>query len=126
MKKVTMVARILLGLIFFGSGLAYFFTTPPPLEGPIADFFKGLMATHYFLYLLKLTETFCGFLLLTGRFVPLSLVVVAPVVLNIFFVNAFMMPSGLPLAIVIGVLEAYLAFFSPEYSPRIKALFKSR
>src|SRR5258708_5527742 len=117
MKKVTLVARLLLGMIFFGSGLAFFFTTPPPMEGPIADFFKGMMATHYFFYLLKVTETLCGLMLLTGRFVPLALVVLAPIALNIFLVHAFMMPSGLPLAIVVGVLVGYLSFFSAEYSP---------
>jgi uncharacterized membrane protein YphA (DoxX/SURF4 family) len=126
MKKVTLIARLLLGLIFFGSGLAFFFTTPPPLDGPIADFFKGLMATHYFLYLLKCTETLCGALLLSGRFVPLALVVLAPIALNIFLVHAFMLPQGLPLAIVVGVLESYLAFFSVEYSPRIKQLFVAK
>jgi uncharacterized membrane protein YphA (DoxX/SURF4 family) len=124
MGKVTLGARLLLGLVFFAAGLSYFLTTPPPMEGAIAEFFKGLMASHYFIYLLKGTETFCGLLLLTGMFVPLALVILAPVILNIFFVNAFLMPSGLPLALVIGLLEVYLAFFSKEYSPKIKALFK--
>ncbi len=124
MKKVTLITRILLGLVFFGSGLAFFFTTPPPMSGPIADFFNGLMATHYFLYFLKATETICGLLLLTGMYVPFALVALAPVILNIILVNAFMMPSGLPLAAVVGVLEIYLAFFSKEYSPVIRELFR--
>lgn len=126
MKKVTLAARVLMGLIFLFSGISFFFTTPPPMEGPIADFFKGLMATHYFFYLLKGTETACGFLLLFGRFVPLALVVIAPVILNIFLIHAFMMPSGLPLAIVLGTLEIYLSFFSSEYSPTIRLLFRAR
>jgi uncharacterized membrane protein YphA (DoxX/SURF4 family) len=125
LKKTSwLVARLLLGLIFFGSGLAFFFTTPPPMQGPIADFFQGLMATHYFLYLLKGTETLCGLLLLTGQFVPLALVALAPIILNIFLVHAFMMPSGLPLATVVALLEVGLAFFSPQYSPVIKRLFQ--
>lgn len=126
MKKVTLIARLLMGLVFFGSGVAFFLTTPPPMEGPIAEFFKGMMATHYFFYLLKGTEIACGIMLLAGRFVPLALVVLAPVILNIFWVHTFMMPSGLPLAIVLGVLEIYLAFFSAEYSPEIKRLFRPR
>lgn len=124
MKKVTLAARILLGLIFFASGLSFFFTTPPPLDGPIGEFMKGLVASHYFLYLLKSTETACGVLLLSGFFVPLALVILAPIVLNIFCVNALLMPSMLPLGLVVGVLEVFLAFFSPQYSPRIKSLFR--
>ena len=123
MKVATLIARILMGLVFVGAGVSFFFSTPPPMEGPIGDFMKGLMATHYFFYLLKFTEIACGVMLLAGRFVPLALVVLAPIILNIFLVHAFMMPQGLPLAIVLGILESYLAFFSPEYSPKIKTLF---
>lgn len=126
MKKVTLIARILMGIIFLGSGIAFFFTTPPPMEGAIADFFKGMAGTGYFFYLLKGTEITCGLLLLLGMYVPLALVVLAPVILNIFLVHAFMMPEGLPTAIVLGILEIYLAFFSKEYSPTIKQLFRRR
>lgn len=123
MRKITIAVRILLGLIFVASGVAFFLTTPPPMEGPIADFFKGMAATGYFFYLLKGTEIVAGLLLITGMFVPLALVMLAPVVLNIFLVHAFLMPSGLPLAIGLCVFEIYLAFFS-EYSPKIKQLFQ--
>jgi putative oxidoreductase len=113
MKKVTLIARLLLGFVFTGAGVAFFLTTPPPLEGAMADFFKG-------------TEITCGLLLLSGFFVPLALVVLAPIILNIFLVNAFMMPEGLVLATILGVLEVYLSFFSTEYSPKIKQLFHMR
>lgn len=126
MKKATLVARLLLGLVFLGSGVAFFLTTPPPMEGAMADFFKGMQATGYFFYLLKATEIVCGLFLLAGMFVPLALVVLAPIVLNIFMVHAFVMPDGLPIAVVIGLLQIYLSFFSAEYSPSIKRLFKAR
>lgn len=125
MKKLTLAARILFGLIFFGSGVAFFLTTPPPLEGPMADFFKGMAATQYFFLLLKGTEITCGLLLLSGYFVPLALVVLAPIVLNVFLVHTFLAPQGLVLALILGGLETYLAFFS-EYSPSIKALFNAK
>jgi putative oxidoreductase len=124
-QKLPLVARVLLGLIFVASGIAFFLTTPPPLEGAMADFFKGMAATGYFFYLLKGTEIVCGLLLISGRFVPLALVVLAPVILNIFLVHTFMAPEGLPVAIVLGALEIYLAFFSPPYSPKIKQLFSA-
>lgn len=126
MKIVTLITRILLGLIFLGSGIAFFLTAPPPMEGPIAEFFEGMTATGYFFYLLKGTEIICGLLLISGMFVPLALVVLAPIILNIFFVHVFMAPEGLLVALVVGVLEVYLAFFSKEYSPAIKQLFRWR
>lgn len=126
MKIATMIARILMGLVFVGSGIAFFFTTPPPMEGAMAQFFTGMAATGYFFYLLKFTEIICGLFLLSGFFVPLALVVLAPVILNIFLVHLFLAPDGVILAVVLGAIEIYLAFFSKEYSPKIKALFKAK
>lgn len=126
MKYVTIAARVLMGLIFIGSSIAFFVTTPPPMEGPVADFFNGLNASGYFLNFLKGTELVCGLLLVSGFFVPLALVVLAPIVLNIFLVHLFLVPEGLVMAIVLGVFETYLAFFSKEYSPVIKQLFRMR
>jgi putative oxidoreductase len=127
MRKLTIGVRILMGLVFVFAGVSFFLTTPPPLpEGAMADFFKGMMGTHYFFNLLKVTEIICGLLLLSGMFVPLALVVLAPIILNIFMVHLMMMPSGLPLALAVGACEIYLAFFSAEYSPTIKQLFRKK
>lgn len=127
MKWVTLAARVLLGLVFVGAGIAFFvMTPPPPPEGPMGDFMKGMVATGYFLTLLKVTEIACGLMLVSGFFVPLALVVLAPIILNIFMVHALLAPEGVVLAIVLGIFEIYLAFFSREYSPTIKQLFKAR
>lgn len=124
-----MIARILLGLVFFGAGLAGLLNLQPPPPGmpeKLMTFFNGLMATGYFMPFLKTTEVICGLLLLSGFYVPLALVVLAPIVINIILVHAVLEPSGLPLALFIGVLLAYLAFFSPPYSPTVKQLFKKK
>jgi uncharacterized membrane protein YphA (DoxX/SURF4 family) len=127
--KLPLIARVLLGLIFFVFGLIGLLNLiPPPPDLPerLQTFNNGLMATGYFFTFLKATETICGLLLLTGFFVPLALVVLAPISINIFLVHAFLAPSGLPLALVIGILIVYLAFFSAPYSPPVKALFKKK
>lgn len=129
MSKLTFIARILLGLVFIQGGVLFFLMTPPEMPpGAIADFFKGLAGTKYFFYLLKFTEITCGLMLLSGLFVPLALVVLAPIILNIFFVHVFLAPEAFALtqAVVIGLLEIYLAFFSREYSPTIKMLFRKK
>jgi len=50
-----------------------------------------------------------GALLLANRFVPLALVLLGPVIVNIFFFHALMAPAGLPLAIVVVLLWTILA-----------------
>lgn len=125
--KFPLIARILLGLIFFIFGwIGLLNLIPPPTNLPekLQTFNNGLMATGYFFPFLKITEILCGSLLLTGFFVPLALVVLAPIVLNIVLVHAFLAPDGLPLGILAGLLLTYLAFFAAPYSSTVKQLFK--
>lgn len=127
--KLPLIARVLLGFVFFAFGLAGLLNllpVPPDLPERLVTFNTGLAASMYFFPLLKLTETICGLLLLLGMFVPLALVVLAPIVLNIFLVHAFLAPSGLPVAIFCGLLTAYLAFFAEPYSSTVKQLFRRK
>lgn len=122
-NKIQVVVRVLLGALFLFGGIAFFFTTPPPLTGDMATFFTGLMASKYFFYLLKVTEIFCGACLVSGYFVPLALVILAPIALNILMVTIFLDPTGLVMGVLICAAVVYLAFFSPKYSAPIKNLF---
>lgn len=125
--KLPLVARILLGFVFFAAGLTGLLNlvpAPPDLPERLQAFNSGLMASGYFMPFLKATEMVCGLLLLSGFYVPLALVVLAPIVLNIFLVHAFMAPTGLPLAIVIGLLLIYLAFFAQPYATTVRQLFR--
>lgn len=127
--KLPLIARILLGFVMFASGLAGLLNlvpVPPDLPEKLVTFTTGLMATTYFMPFLKLTETVCGLLLLSGFFVPLALVILAPIIIHIFLVHAFLQPEGLPIAIVLGLLTVYLAFFAQPYASTIKTLFKKK
>ncbi len=128
-SKVTIGARVLMGLIFFVFGLMGLFNlVPPPPDLPekLKLFTDGLAASGYFMPLLKGTEVICGLLLILNMFVPLALVILAPIVLNIFMVHLVMAPSGLVIAIVLGILQIYLSFFAEPYSNTIKMLFRKR
>jgi uncharacterized membrane protein YphA (DoxX/SURF4 family) len=126
-RHLPTVARVLLGLMFAVFGLNGFLnfipapTTPPP-EGAMA-FAIALMKTGYMMPLIKGTELLVGVLLLLNRFVPLALVVLAPVVVNIVAFHAFLAPTGLGLTFLIVGLQLYLAWnhrsvFSPLLSAR--------
>lgn len=127
-NKIQLVIRILLGALFLFGGIAYFLTTPPEMPpGDMATYMAGLMASHYFMTLLKITEIMCGLFLVSGFFVPLALVILAPISINIFFVHLMLMgPSTLLTPLLIGAALIYLSFFSPSYSPTIKRLFSPK
>ncbi|HEY8089195.1 MAG TPA: DoxX family protein [Polyangiaceae bacterium] len=127
--KIVPAARILLGLAFFVFGLNGFlhFLPQPPMSGPPAEFFGALFATGYMIPLLKGTEVLAALLLLSGRFVPLALTVLAPVLVNIVAFHLFLAPAGLPLPLVLVALEVFLAWsyrsvFAPVLNPRAVAV----
>jgi uncharacterized membrane protein YphA (DoxX/SURF4 family) len=110
MKIATIIARTLLGLIFVVFGLNAFFNfiPMPPPKGELAqDFMKALFVSHY-LYAVKCFEISGGLILLSGRFTPLGLTLVGPVIVNILFFHTFLDPSGLPLAGILCVLALFL------------------
>ena len=123
--KIIVVARILLGLVFFVFGLNGFlhFIPQPRMSGPPADLLGAMMASGYLFTLVKATEVVCGALLLSGRFVPLALTMLAPVVVNIVAFHAFMAPSGLAVPIVAVLLGLFLAW---SYRSAFRPLLNGR
>jgi uncharacterized membrane protein YphA (DoxX/SURF4 family) len=111
-RKVTIAARVLLGLPLVVFGLNGFlqFLPMPPMEGDAATFMGGLAASGYFFPLLKATEIVAGLALLSGRFVPLALTVLAPIVLHILAFHALVVGSGVGMPLVLAALGLYLAW----------------
>ena len=109
MKIATIIARVLLGLVFvvFGANKFLHFLPNPPMQGAGAQFMGAMFETHY-LYVVATCEVLGGLLLLAGRFVPLGLTLVGPVVVNILAFHIFMDNSGLPVALVVSALALFL------------------
>lgn len=126
MKIAMLIVRTLMGLLFLFASVTFLFNLIPTPEipaGPLKSFNDGLAASGYFMYVLKVTELICGLLLVTGYFVPLALVVLAPIVVNIFLVHAFLAPEGLPIAIFVVAAEIFLAYY---YRDAFKPLLRPK
>ena len=129
MKIAMYIVRTLMGLLFVFSSVTFLtgLIQPPPMEGPIKEFNEGLAASGYFMTLLKVTELLCGILLLAGRFVPLALVILAPIVVNIFFVHLFIAREGLPIAAIVVAMELFLAYYYRDaFAPLFKPTYELR
>ena len=110
MKVATIIARVLLGFIFVVFGLnifLHFIPTPPPPPSLVGDFSKALLMSHY-LQVVGALQVIGGALLLIGRFVPLGLLLIGPVIVNIDLVHILMDPSGLPMAAFVSILAIFL------------------
>lgn len=128
MRYLTVIARILLGLLFFVfglNGLHPFMPQPKELPPPAAMAFVGAMIqTGYILKLVAATQTVAGFLLLINRFVPLALTVLAPVLVNIILFHSFLYaaPSAFAPGIIALILELYLAWsYRAVFRPMLAA-----
>ncbi|HUA36716.1 MAG TPA: DoxX family membrane protein [Candidatus Binataceae bacterium] len=122
MKTLTLILRLLLGLVFTIFGLNGFFHFIPNMPMPAAAgaFLGALAATGYVLPLMFAAQVIGGLLLLIGFAVPFALTVLAPVVINIFFFHANLAPGGLPIAIVVCLIELFLAW---SYRSAFASLF---
>jgi uncharacterized membrane protein YphA (DoxX/SURF4 family) len=132
-RLLPTATRSLLGLVFFVLGLNGFFgfLPQPPVPEAAQGFMGALAATGYLLPLLKGVEVIAGVLLLSGRFVPLALALLAPIVVNIVAFHLFLAPGGLGIALFVLAAELYLALheraafrplFSTEGQPERAAL----
>jgi uncharacterized membrane protein YphA (DoxX/SURF4 family) len=110
-KILPLLARIALGGLFVVSGANKLvpFITIPPMPGPGGAFLGALVATGYMLPLIGATEVVFGALLLAGRFVPLALTVLAPIVVNVALFHVVLVP-GLPMVVLLLACELYLAW----------------
>lgn len=113
-RRLPDIGRILLGLMFLVFGLNGFLNFIPQPKDPIPEgamaFAGAMMKTGYLFQLVKGTEVLAAVLLLSNRFVPLALTLLAPVLVNIVAFHVFLAPATVAPAIVILALELYLAW----------------
>ena len=91
MKIATLIARILLGLIFvfFGSNAFLHFLPMPPLPQGLAGLYLKAFLESGYVYVIGGMQVIAGLLLLIGRFVPLGLTILGAIIFNIW---AFVSP----------------------------------
>ncbi len=117
MKIAALIARILLGLVFFVFGLNGFLHFIPmgPLPSGTAGQFLGALIESHYVFVVSALQVAGGVLLLVNLYVPLALVLLGPVIVNIFFYHLFMDRSGLPLAILVVILWGIVALRHRQY-----------
>lgn len=113
-RAAPIAARLVLGLLFTVTGLNGLLDFLPrptaPMPEGAAAFAEAMVKTGYLLQLVAGTQLAAGVLLLLGRFVPLALTLLAPVIVNIICFHVFLVPSGIGAGLLALVLELYLAW----------------
>lgn len=103
-KHLFTISRILLGLILTGAAIAGLTGNVPPPEPQSAQAFLGVLFSSGLLQVVKILELVAGLALLSGFFVPIALVVMAPIVVNIMYFHTVLDPSGMVITVALAIL----------------------
>ncbi len=118
------IARILLGLGFmiFGlNGFLNFMPAPKDLPADMLTVMGGLMKGGY-LTVVSADEILVAVMLLTNRFVPLALALLAPIIVGILTFHIAVAPSSIGAGIFVTLLEIFLAYsYRKAYCPMLAA-----
>lgn len=117
--SVRFAIQIIMSLVFIVAGTAKLIIPEQLNVGNLL--IDGMKATGYVYTLLGITEVTAGLALFHRRLIPLTLVVLTPIVINIFFYHLFLALAGLPIAILLLLahISLIIAYF-PAYQTLLK------
>src|SRR5947207_15288188 len=98
MKIATIIARVLLGLIFvvFGSNAFLHFLPMPPLPGGTAALYLKAFFDSGYVYVIGGIQLIGGFLLLIARFVTLRFNLLSAIIFTIWAFHILLPPERFP------------------------------
>lgn len=110
--KLSMVLRLLLGLALavFGANKFFGFMGNMELPTDAGNLMTAMFESGYMLQLIGTIEVVVGLLLLTKKWVPFALLILAPVSLNMILFHLFLAPAAIGPAAVIGLITLLLFY----------------
>jgi len=111
-RIATPIIRILLGLMFLVFGLNGFLNFMPALKDMPPEILNvlGALTQAGYITVVSGAEVLVAIMLLANRFVPLALVLLAPIVVGIITFHIAMAPATIGPGIVVLLMELYLAW----------------
>jgi putative oxidoreductase len=124
MKILTLVARVLLGLLFIVFGLNVFlrFLPMPPYPGD-GGVLMGLMFRYGWFSLYGFIEMVGGAFVLFGRYVALGLILLGAMIVNILLFHLTLSPSTIGPGVFAAILEIILLY---EYRASFKTILSAQ
>lgn len=124
MKFVVIAARVLLAAIFVVFGLNFWLKFIPMggmPEGHAGAFMGALFMSGY-LAAVKVLEVVGGLLVASGRFTPVGLLILGPIILNILFFDLYLTKAFNPVSTLAAVLAVFLLWAERRrFAPLVQA-----
>jgi len=123
-QKIIFVVALLFGLMFINAGLNKFFNyMPMPDDMPekMVDAWNSFMKIGWLMPLVGFAEILGGSLFIIPKTRALGAIVIFPVMIGVLLTNTITEPSGLPIALVLLLINLWVIFENRgKYLPMIK------
>ena len=123
-KKFLFVISLLFGLVFINAGLNKFFNYMPiPNDMPenMMKVMTAFMQIGWLMPLIAVAEIIGGVLFITNKFRALGAIIIFPVLIGILLTHIIIAPSGLPIALALLGIEAWVIIENREkYMPMVR------
>ena len=109
-NKILFVVSLLFGLMFINAGLNKFFNYMPMPKDMPESTMKVMTAfgdIGWLIPLVGVIEIIGGALFITNKYRALGAIIILPVMVGILFTNIFNAPEGLPIALVLTLINIW-------------------
>jgi putative oxidoreductase len=114
MKIVSLVLTYLVGLVFFGFGLAYFFhlMPTPPMTGDSLKYMEVMGGSGY-MNVVKALEVLFGGMLLANFKRPLAWLLLLPITINILMFEVFIAKDP-AIGVLLVAINAFMIYVNRD------------
>lgn len=123
-KKILFVVSLLFGLMFINSGLNKFFNympMPENLPDDVLQTMTAMMQIKWLMPLVAVVEIIGGTLFITNKYRALGAIIILPVMVGVLLHHITVMPSGLPIALVLMAINIWVIIENREkYLPMVR------
>jgi len=123
-QKILFVLSLLFGLMFINAGLNKFLNympTPPDLPEKMQKMVTAFMEIGWIMPLVGFAELLGGILFIIPKTRALGAIVIFPVMIGIMLTNIFVVPSGLPIALVLLAINLWVIYENRrKYLPMVQ------
>ncbi|HEX8426827.1 DoxX family membrane protein [Hymenobacter sp.] len=124
-QKILFVVCLLFGLMFINSGLNKFLNympTPTDLPEKMQKVMAAFMEIGWLMPLVGAVEIIGGILFIIPKFRALGAIIIFPIVIGILLTHITVVPSGLPIALVLLAINLWVLFENRQkYLPMVRA-----
>ncbi|WP_395050032.1 DoxX family protein [Flavobacterium sp.] len=125
MKTVTIIIRTLIGLLLISVAIGYFLNLmPEPVtNGDFKAFDVGAVSSAYIMPAAKFIELLCGLAFIFDLYVTLASILILPIIMNILFLDYYLTPQAMPIAIFLFLGNFFLIY---KHWDNYKSLFSRK